>query len=284
MGLFKKIGKAFKKVAKFALKVAPYVLLAGAAIFTGGAALGLPAFAGGWGAAAASFTQTLGLSGTLGSVVTGAVTNAGYGALLGAGGAALTGQSITKGAQLGAAAGAVGGGISGFAAAPVPPAGDLSGGVPMAASPNTGTGFSFDTARSVIDAPAAGAGTTPAAGAAPTAVTGNPAAAGAATATPGSAPGVASPGTGFGSFLKDNQTLLGNAIAGFGQAYLEGKAEEDRIDRYRENYDVDPSVYTQPVGEGPDRPTPREAYGDRRRSKKRRRWVYDRNSNEIVRP
>ena len=111
MGL--KIGKVFKKVLKTAKKVAPIALAAGAVIMTAGAALGVAGAAGGWSGAVSGLVTRIGAKGILANVLTGALTKAGYGAAIGAIGAAVTGNSITKGAGLGAATGAVVGGITG---------------------------------------------------------------------------------------------------------------------------------------------------------------------------
>lgn len=109
---FKAIKKFFKKVVKSAKIIVPVVLGAAAIYFTVGAALGVTGTAGGW------LSSSLGLSGTLGSVVSGAVTQAGYGALLGGGLAAVTDGDVGKGLLEGALAGAVTGGITGAITAP----------------------------------------------------------------------------------------------------------------------------------------------------------------------
>lgn len=110
----KGVKKVFKKVAKVVKKVAPIVLAVGAVVFTGGAALGLAGAAGaGWGAAAAQVASTLGATGTLGSVITGAITQAGYGAVAGGVLAELSGGDFADGMKRGALAGAVSGGVMG---------------------------------------------------------------------------------------------------------------------------------------------------------------------------
>ncbi|MDO8534627.1 MAG: hypothetical protein Q7S17_07800 [Xanthobacteraceae bacterium] len=115
MSFLGSVGKIFSKVVKGAKRVGPEALAIGAIAFTVGAALGLPGLAGGgWGNAVEKGLGALGLGqGTLGRVLAGAVTQAGYGAALGAGTAFLSGGSASKGAQYGAAAGALTGAATG---------------------------------------------------------------------------------------------------------------------------------------------------------------------------
>lgn len=109
-GIIKSVTKAFKKVVPNLKKILPYGLAIGALVFTAGAALGaLPS----WGTAVQGVVAKLGISETMAGILTGAVTQAGYGAALGAGGAFLTGKDPGKGALLGALTGAVTGGVSG---------------------------------------------------------------------------------------------------------------------------------------------------------------------------
>lgn len=109
-GIMKSIGKTFKKIVPNLKKILPYGLAIGALVFTAGAALGaLPS----WGTAVQGVVAKLGISETLAGALTGAVTQAGYGAALGAGGALLAGKDPSKGALLGALTGAVTGGVSG---------------------------------------------------------------------------------------------------------------------------------------------------------------------------
>lgn len=121
-----KVGKIFKKVLKTTIKVAPYVLAAAAIVYTGGAAMGATwaTGAGGFQGAVASLVARTGATGTFASILSGGIAKASIGAALGIGGAAITGQSITKGAQFGALSGAVVGGVMGAMnpAIGVPPA------------------------------------------------------------------------------------------------------------------------------------------------------------------
>lgn len=136
-GVTKAVGKVFKSVGKTLKWVVPAVLAAGAIVFTAGAAIpaiGALVGTGGWGAAASSLTGLLGLSTetTLGSIVAGAITQAGTGAALGAFTSAITGGKIVGGLELGAAAGAITGGVMGAVNGPIMPPGkattaDLSG-------------------------------------------------------------------------------------------------------------------------------------------------------------
>jgi hypothetical protein len=110
-GVVKSIGKVFRRVAKAAVRIAPVALAAGALLFTAGSALGVTGGMG-WGQAAASIGKVFG-EGTFANVVTGAVTQAGYGALAGAATAAVSGGDPLQGAQAGALGGAVTGGVMG---------------------------------------------------------------------------------------------------------------------------------------------------------------------------
>lgn len=136
---FKAVKKIFKKVVKHLKVIVPVVLAAAAIYFTVGAAAGVAGSASGW------LQSTLGLSGTLGSVISNGVIQAGYGAILGAGAAALTGSDISKGALFGAGAGAITGGITGFAAPSTlgaAGASGLSGSAPSSLSATAGGGLS----------------------------------------------------------------------------------------------------------------------------------------------
>lgn len=278
MGLFSGLKKVFKKVTKVLVKVAPIALLAGAAIFTGGAALGLAPFAGGWGAAAAGFASNLGLTGALGSVVTGAVTQAGYGALAGGLISGVTGGDPLKGAQMGALTGAVTGGVTGGLGFATDPLGGAAAQAAPGATPATSpTGFASFTAPNGV-----GPVTGPAA-ADLTLSTG--AAVGPTTSTV--APAASTP-SGFGSFV--DKEVVGRTLAGLGQGYLEGQTAKDerdlqiqlRDDR-QASYDVDPSVYQAAPGAGAPRPTPREAYGSRRATNLTARYAFNPTTGKIER-
>lgn len=105
-GVFKAIGKVFKKVVKVVKKVAIPALMIGAIVLTGGAALGvLPAMG--------TMLGGIGISGTLASVLGGAISMGAVGAVTGGLGAAASGKSIWKGAQTGFLVGAATGGVMG---------------------------------------------------------------------------------------------------------------------------------------------------------------------------
>jgi hypothetical protein len=188
------VKKVFKKVAKTVSKVLPVALGVGAIVFSAGSALGaLPT----WGSAVSSLT---GSGSTLGNILTGAVTQAGYGAAAGMAVAAVTGGDVVKGAQYGGAAGAVTGGITG-AMQPTGPvqAGPSQGGVPgpSQATPTAGPGLAIQTASA------------PAAAAAPNVT--------------GAAPGLLAPG----GWLERNQELVGGVVSGVGKGLLESAAADD---------------------------------------------------------
>lgn len=109
-GAIKSVSKVFAKVAKPVVKILPIALAAGAVFFTVGSALGkAPTF----GEAVAGTLGKIGIDGTVGNALGGAITQAGIGSALGAGGALVTGADPLKGAQYGAMTGAVTGGVSG---------------------------------------------------------------------------------------------------------------------------------------------------------------------------
>lgn len=105
-GVFKSIGKVFKKVVKVVKKVAVPALIIGAVVLTGGAALGaLPALG--------TVLGSVGITGTMASVLGGAISSAAIGAVSNAAMAAATGGNIWKAGVRGGVMGAVTGGIGG---------------------------------------------------------------------------------------------------------------------------------------------------------------------------
>jgi hypothetical protein len=103
---FKAIGKVFKKVVKVVKKIALPALMIGAVVLTGGAALGaLPALG--------TILGSVGISGTLASVLGGAISMGAVGAVTGGLMGAVTGQGFMKGATTGFLGGALTGGIGG---------------------------------------------------------------------------------------------------------------------------------------------------------------------------
>lgn len=254
--IVKGVSRVFRKVTSSpVVMIGAAVLGIGAVVFTGGAALGLAPMATGWSGAAASITGATGATGALGSAMTGAITQAGYGAAIGAGVSAVTGGNPLQGAAMGAAGGALTGGISGAMAAPAAVAG-----APPATAPPTAQPTAVGGGASV---PAAVGKSIPTSGvAAPAPVT--PAAAPAAAAPAAAAP---SAGTGIGSFLSNNQTLIGSTLGGIGQGYMTGlaaqqqmEAEREMFARIRRSYNIGPTE-ARYRDDRTSRPTPGQAYG-----------------------
>lgn len=211
-GIVKGIKKVFKAVAKVVKKVAPIALAVGALVFTGGAALGLPGIlGGGWGAAAGAVGQAIGGSGVIGSVLTGAIQQAGTSALIGGALSAATGGSFKEGARAGAVAGAVMGGV--------------------------GSGLSAMRGP----APAGGPAPQPAPGGPP----GGPPTSGSTAIMPGE-PGVSAPGgvnagqprlgilSKVGGFVERNPDLVGNVVKGVGQGLVAEAGADAERDLLRE--------------------------------------------------
>lgn len=247
-GVLKGAKKVFKKVGKVVKKVAPYALAVGSVVFTAGAALGVPAMAGGWGAAVTKGLGALGISGSSGlaGALTGAVTQAGYGAALGGIGSAVSGGDFGDGAAMGALAGAATGGVMGGLGMPVDP---LSGigegggsnalsigktapaGTPAAAPAQTGLG-----------APAA----TSATGAGYTAAAGTPGMAAAPAATTAAGAGAQAGQTGLMSSVMNNP-ITGHVVKGLGTALLNSGQTDPYKAREAERRDVAAS-YDLPEG------------------------------------
>lgn len=218
-GVVKSVGKIFKKVIKTVKKLAPVILGAAAIYFTAGAALGIAGTAGGWGGAVSGLVGRLGLGSTLSSVLTGGMTQAGYGAVLGAATSAVTGGDVSKGALTGALTGAATGGLLGglgVATDPFKGIGETAAGSTLSggtgadtlvggAGPPSNLGFagSIDNAAELN----------------PSTITN--ATSGATTPPPGN--GLLS---NLGKFITNNQELVGGAIKGIG-AGIGGFAEAD---------------------------------------------------------
>lgn len=268
MGFFKKLFKGFKKVFSSKIfKIVGVVVGAAAAIFTAGASLGISAFAGGWGGAVSSLAGSLGLSGTLGTVLTSAVTAAGYGAMTGGALGLVTGgpKGLLEGAGMGLGTGLVTGGI----------AGGLQAGGVISSNPfnpnNVGVAGS--------GAPAPGDGLTGLAGKAPageaaTAAGGiddavnagmaqpSPSAAGAAargavdaSATTAQAGASGGGTTGLLGNLASNP-VIGNTLAGGARGYLQGLAAEDAMEEERRVRDEIRDSYSVSVPTGLHAPRP----------------------------
>jgi hypothetical protein len=284
---FKAIGKVFKSVTKVVKKILPVVLAAAAIYFTAGAALGVAGTAGGWGAAVSSFTSQMGATGVLGQVLTGAITQAGYGAALGAGTSLLTGGDPLKGAATGALTGAVTGGVMG--------------GIGMNTDPLSGIGENAASGSPItveglppagLDASAVEAGAAEGLWSAPSAVAANPAAA---------APAAAPSGGGLlskGGWLERNQAIVGlggQAVAGVGQGLIAGAKSEDEAEsklalerekaaRIRANYGnlgpglLKPEDVAHVQEQAGTRPTPGQRFDPRTYGG---RWVYNTESRRV---
>ncbi len=221
-GAVRAIGKTFKKVVKTVKKIAPYALAAAAVVFTGGAALGaLPTF----GAAMSSLVGSVGLSGALGTAVTGALTNAGFGAAVGG---VLGGKS---GLKAGALTGAITGGLMGPIGGVTPDA--------QAASKLTGA---LDTAGANAANLAANVGSTGIGELAPVAAQAGSAGAAAAPAiTSGLMGSVATSTAANGGGLLGNPLITSQVLQGLGGAFSQRglvKAQEEEAKRIQANYDT----------------------------------------------
>lgn len=270
----KGVKKVFKKVAKVVKKVAPVALAVGALVFTGGAALGVGSMAGGWGAAASTMAGKLGLGSTLTSALTGAVTQAGYGALAGGVMSELSGGDFMDGATRGAMAGAVTGGVMGGLGMQTDPLAGIgeNPGANVAGGANTGgmsatqeaaaggVNFNLEEGLAATSAPGKGGGGLLSQGGA------------------GAGAGGGGGGSGFlgeGGWLERNQTLAGNVIKGVGGGLMAGSEadsqmalERERAKLTRENYaGANPAEQYRKLSDANQNQTPaqrfdRPIYGD----------------------
>ncbi len=211
--VIKGIRKVFKKVAKVVKKIAPIALAAAAIYFTVGGAAGATA--------GSSLTGSLGLTGTLGGVVSGAVTQAGYGSLIGGALSKAQGGSFADGAKAGAIGGALTGGITGGmnpAGAGVQPTGGVQ--TPTAGVDPAATAPSVDTSAMSAADEAKALGMNNFSHSAPPPNT--------------SGGGLLSKG----GWLERNQALTGNIIAGIGQGLMARGAGDAEIDAMRERQKI----------------------------------------------
>ncbi|MEM8991906.1 MAG: hypothetical protein AAGD08_16000 [Pseudomonadota bacterium] len=306
MGFFKKIGKFFKKVVSSKVfKWIGVAVGAVATIFTAGAALGIGAFAGGWSGAVSSLAGSLGLSGSVGTILTSAVTAAGYGAMTGGAVGLVTNgpEGLLSGAGVGLAGGLVTGGI----------AGGLQAGGIISSNPFNPSGVGIEPSAAGVPAPGAD-GLSSAAGKPPVGELAEagliePATAGAEAAggsgSNGLAGAVSEPITGTNvasgagaseagllGRLGDlaNNPIIGNTLSGGARGYLQGMATEDAIDEERRIRDEIRDSYSvsTPTGLHAPRPTdglpsPVEKYRTRSDTKGARvRRVYDPGSKRVV--
>ena len=292
-GIVSGIGKVFSTVTSGVARVGKAIMGVGATTFTAGAATGAaPLASGGLAGIVQKFTGTS----TLGNILTGAITQAGNGALIGGAVSAMTGGSFGKGALIGGLGGAVSGGLFGAAGLNPDP---LTRG--FARPPGVDSGIT--TASTTTGVAPTGA-TAPAPTSVPSriprvTVNGEGAAGiganGAAAVPMGPGSQVVAAGqpqqNGFFSRLL-NSEAGGGLIAGLGQGLMQGKAVKDQIEaqkeaaeadrqflrdkdqRLQDSYDVDPAVYHGTVVDGTQRPTPARRFG--------RRYEYDPNSGRIV--
>jgi len=280
-GIASGIGKVFSAVGSAAARVGSAFTGVGATTFTAGAAAAAPSMAtGGLSGIVSSFTG----GGVLGNIITGAVTQAGYGALIGGAVGAMTGQGFGKGALMGGLGGAVTGGLFGAAGVNPDPLtkgfgqSQQSGVVPVEGTA-TGAAPTGSTASAPLDYPSSRVAQ------ANGDITGSVTPAASAVAA---APAAASGGGGLGKFLSSEAG--GGLIAGVGRglgAYMDSKqrAEEaekdrqflrDKEQRLQDSYSVDPSALNGPVAvDTTARPTPAQAYG-------RTRYEYDPAQGRIV--
>lgn len=259
----KGIRKVFRKVVKFVKKAAPIILAAAAIYFTAGAALGVVGTAGGWGAAAGSITSSVGATGTMANVLTGAITQAGYGAAIGGVLSKAGGGSFTEGAKRGAVTGAVGGGIAGGLGIGVGGAGQPSTGTQP--PPATGVPGPDTSALNAADEAAAMGGN----------FSHETGMASINTGTPPTVPPTGTPpptdGGGLlrtGGWIERNQGLVGNLVSGVGQGIMAREAASSESDALRErqniineNYaGVDPSAGFRPLARGTSGRSPMERF------------------------
>jgi hypothetical protein len=279
-GVVSGISKVFTSVGSAAARVGQAVMGVGRAVFTAGAATGAgPMGAGGF----TSVLQNLTGSGVLGNMLTGAITQAGYGALLGGAIGAITGQGFGKGALIGGLGGAVTGGLGGLAGAAGVDTGIVTGSTPTgmastgstAPGPSSIPGLPDANFNARVGGPPVNLPVTPPGMAVPAA---------------GGGWGGAAAGGGGGGFWNFLQSPTGgNLIAGLGQGLMEGMAAKERREaaeadrqflldkeqRLRDSYNVSPSVLHGPVAEDTGRPKPSEKYA-------RPRYQYDPASGMIV--
>lgn len=259
MGFFKKIKKFFKKVVSSKIfKIVGAVVGVAAAVFTAGASLGLGFAAGGWGAAAGSVSSALGLTGTLGNIVTGAITAAGYGSLMGGATSAIMGGDILEGMAGGALGGALTGGVLGGLGMSADPLGGVfddaptqaatgsaaTGGNALELAPTgfdgapvkTGLGFGGQASPQATQGLGFGTGGLDAAlSGTPTATGGaNVAGQAAAAGQAGTQSAIGDLGASAGGWLDRNMNIIGPTLTGLGKGLLEGGAAEDEMKYRRE--------------------------------------------------
>ncbi len=215
-----------------ALTIGLGALTVGAVVFTGGAALGLGgAFAGGFGGSVAQGVAALGMEGTtVGSVMTGALTSAGYGTAIGAATAAVTGGDVLTGAAIGAGAGALSGGIGGLLASSGGggaggAAAGMTGGKVAAEMTETAMGDTTDYGVAGPQEPAVPPAEAPSVEMINAGYQNQP-------GGPGDNAG---PGLfGRGGWVENNPELAGNIVQGLGAGLMASSREEAVLEAYKE--------------------------------------------------
>lgn len=162
----------------------------------------------------------------MGGALTGAITQAGYGALIGGGISKLSGGSFSQGAQMGALGGAITGGVTGA----------------FSSMGSAATGTAKATQQAATGTSQAGTPTGfPSAGQAGQAASGT-ATGQVANQTAGQVAGqTAAKTTGgllskVGGWVERNQTLVGNTVSGLGQGLLSGASADAEKDLLNERY------------------------------------------------
>lgn len=271
-GVVKAIGKVFKAVVKVVKKIAPIVLAAGAILFTAGAALpslGLTSIfgvstAGGFGGAIGGLVAHVGLTGTIGNIVAGAVTYAGFGAAAGGLVSAITGKNVMKGMAQGALVGGIAGGAMGAlgistlasTAAAASPTAAAGAGIPGVGTTGGAAGIPAVTGAPVPAMGAQGSAVGGAAsGAAMSAPLGGTAAGVSAVSAPLTAAAAGSPALTAGSTgFFSNPIVAGGLIGGVGQglgnfaaAKATGEQQQAERDATSANYGTPAGGSTQPA-------------------------------------
>lgn len=306
-GVVSGIGKVFSSVGSTVAKVGKAVVGVGATAFTAGAASSAPPLASG---GLAGFVQKFTGTGVLGNVLTGAVTQAGYGALIGA----VTGAGAGKGALIG---GITGGLMGGAGLNPDP----LTKGFGRPPDAVSGNGLGAGTERTGLVKADTPTGVTPTGKTRPSNLPASPvdpvergpvleppagtpggvdpvvtSSTGTAPAAPATAP--AKQGgllSGLFSGEKGGQVIAGlgkGLMAGYAAKQQAEQAQRDRdlrarlqreeLDyliekeqRIRDSYSVDPSVHHQPASLEGGRPTPAQKFS-------RTRYRYDPSLGQVV--
>lgn len=218
-GIVSGITKVFSAVGSSVAKVGKAVVGVGASLFSSGAASGAGSMASG---GLSGVVQSVTGSGVLGNILTGAITTAGYGALIGGAVGALTGQGFGKGALMGGLGGAALGGLSGA----------MGGGLLSSATP-TGLAPTGSTAATTLPSPSSPAGGAMAASGG-LGLSGSAAMSSAPSAIPSaSAPAAAAATGGTGNsglmgFLNSN--VGGMALAGIGEGMMQRELLQVRED------------------------------------------------------